>query len=160
MAIEVTIKQTEPRTVAFIAMRGSYDQIGTAFPRLYRWLAQKGYGFVGPPTGVYFNSPKDVAKEELTWELQCPIMNNVSLCKPDASGCGIKHVDSIEVATAIHIGPFNKVGATYEMLSEWVNSNGYCVAGPSQEVYLSDPAITPEAERITEVRLPIKRTGH
>ena len=157
MSIEVTVKQIEPRTVAFIPMKGSYDQIPATFPRLYGWVAKKGYGFFGPPIGVYYNNPEQVPPEELLWELQCPVGNHVVPCKPDVSGVGVKQVMGTEVASAIHQGPFDKVGETWSALFAWISQNGYDVSGPGEETYLTDPTNTPSEELMTEVRFPVKR---
>jgi len=157
MSVEVTLKLSESRTVAFISMKGPYDQIASTFPRLYGWVAKKGYGFFGPPIGVYYNAPQLVPPEELLWELQCPVGSHVAPCKPDASGVGVKQVAETEVASAMHVGPFDKIGQTWGALFEWISQNGYDVAGPAEEIYLTDPATTPPEELMTEVRFPVKR---
>jgi effector-binding domain-containing protein len=159
MPIEVTVKQSEPRTVAFIPMKGPYDQIAATFPRLYGWVAKKGYGFIGPPIGVYYNSPQEVPAEELLWELQCPVGNHIAACKPDVSGVGVKKVAETGVASTIHKGPFDKVGETWGALYAWASQNGYEIAGPGEEIYLSDPATSPPEELMTEVRFPIKSSA-
>lgn len=159
MSIEVTVKQSEPRTVAFILMKGPYDQIAGTFPRLYAWVAKKGYGFIGPPIGVYYNSPHQVPPEELLWEIQCPVSSHVALCKPDASGVGVKQVAESEVASTMHVGPYDKLGEVWGALFAWLSQNEYEVAGPGEETYLTDPATTPPEELLTEVRFPVKRKG-
>jgi len=57
MTIEVTIKKTEPMTVAFVSMKGPFTLIGEAFGKLYGWIGEKGHIPAGPPLGVYFNAP-------------------------------------------------------------------------------------------------------
>ena len=42
-AIKVTLKQTEPVTVAYPGMQGSISGIPAAFNRLYSWINEKGY---------------------------------------------------------------------------------------------------------------------
>ena len=51
--LQVTVRDTGPCTVAFIAMKGPYTQIGEAFGKLYGWIGEKGYIPAGPPSGVY-----------------------------------------------------------------------------------------------------------
>ncbi len=157
MAIEVTVKKTEPRTVAFVAMKGPYAKIAEAFPKLFGWIAEKGYVFAGPPLGVYFNAPGQVPDEELLWEVQCPIGGDVAPSGADEQGLGVKRVEGAEVASTMHKGPFDQVGATYGALVGWIMENGYEIAGPAEEVYLSEPEKTPPEELLTEVRFPVRK---
>ena len=157
MAIEVTIKKTEPRTVAFVAMKGPYAKIPEAFPRLFGWIAEKGYIPAGPPMGVYFNAPGQVPDEELLWEVQCPIGGEVAPSGPDEQGLGVKRVEGAEVASTMHKGPFDQVGATFGALAGWIMENGYEIAGAGEEIYLSDPEKTPPGELLTELRFPVRK---
>ncbi len=155
--IEVTIKKTEPRTVAFVAMKGPYAKIPEAFPRLFGWIAEKGYIPAGPPMGVYFNAPGQVPDEELLWEIQCPIGGEVAPSGPDKQGLGVKRVEGAEVAATMYKGPFDQVGATFGALVSWIMENGYEIAGPAEEIYLSEPEKTPPEELLTEVRFPVRK---
>ncbi len=155
--IEVQVKKTEPRTVAFVAMKGPYTQMGEAFGELLGWIAEKGFSPAGPPLGRFFNAPGQVADEELLWELQCPIGGEVSPSGPDERGVGVKRVEGAEVAATIHKGPFQEVGPTYGALVGWIMENGYEIAGPAEEVYLSEPGKAIPQEFLTEVRFPVMK---
>ena len=89
MAIEVTVKKTEPITVAFVSKKGPYSLISESFGRLYGWISEKGFVPAGPPVGVYFNAPGQVPDEELLWELRSPIAGDVAPSGPDEQGLGI-----------------------------------------------------------------------
>ena len=155
--IEVTIKKTEPRTVAFVSKKGPYTQIGEAFGKLFGWIMEKGYAPAGPPSGMYFNAPGQVPDEELLWELQCPIGGEISPSGPDERGLGVKRVEAAEVASTVHKGPFHEVGQTYGALVGWIMENGYEIVGPAEEIYLSEPEKTPPEELLTEVRFPVRK---
>ena len=155
--IEVTVKETEPVLVAFIAMKGPYTQISEAFGKLYGWIGQKGYIPAGPPSGSYFNVPGEVPDEELSWELRSPIAGDVAPSGPSMQGLGVKRLGRARVAAAIHKGPFDTVGATYEAMANWINENGYEIVGPADEVYLSNPQDTAPEELLTEVRFPVRK---
>jgi len=158
MAIEVTVKKTEPRTVAFVAMKGPYTKIPEAFPKLFGWLVgEKGYIPAGSPIGVYFNAPGEVPDEELLWEIQCPIGGDVAPSGPDERGLGVKWVEGAEVAATMYKGPYDQVAATWEALAGWIMENGYEIAGAGEEVYLSDPDKTPPEELITELRCVVRK---
>jgi len=157
MAIEVTIKKTEPMTVAFVSMKGPYSLIGETFGKLYGLIGEKGYVPAGPPVGVYFNAPGQVPDEELLWDLRSPIAGDIAPGGPDERGLGIKKVQAADVAATMHKGPYDQVGATYGALAGWIAENGYEIVGPSEEVYLSDPGKTAPDELLTEVRFPVRK---
>jgi len=157
MAIEVTVKKTEPMMVAFLSKKGPYTLIEEAFGRLYGRIAEKGYVPSGPPLGVYFNSPEQVPAEELQWELQSPIAGDVAPTGPDERGLGVKKVEGAEAASTMHKGPYEGMGSIYGALVGWIMENGYEIVGPATEVYLSNPAETPPEELLTEVRFPVRR---
>lgn len=157
MAIDVTVKKTEPMTVAFLSRKGPYTLIGESFGKLYSWIGEKGYAPSGPPLGVYFNSPEQVPAEELLWELQSPIGGDIAPSGPDERGIGVKRVEGTEVASTMYKGPYEEMGSVYGALVGWITGNGYEIVGPSTEVYLSNPAETPPGELLTEVRFPLRR---
>ncbi len=157
MAIEVTVKKTEPMTVAFVSMKGPYSLIGETFGKLYDWVGEKGHVPSGPPIGVYFNAPGQVPDAELLWELRSPIAGEVAQSGPDERGLGIKKVEELEVASTVHRGPFDQVGETYGALVGWIMENGYQIVGPGEEIYLTDPDKTPPQELLTEVCFPVKK---
>ena len=157
MAIDVTVKKTEPITVAFVSKKGPYSLISETFGTLYRWIGEKSFVPAGAPIGVYFNAPGQVPDEELLWELRSPIAGDVAPSGPDEQGLGVKKVEGAEVASTMHKGPHDQVGATYGALAGWIAENGYEIVGPSEEVYLSDPDKTPPEELLTEVRFPVRK---
>jgi len=156
-SIQVTVKKIEPMTVASLSMKGPYTQISEAFSKLYGWIAEKGYVPAGPPLGVYFNAPGQVPDSELLWEVRSPIVGDIHLSRPDERGVGVKRLKSTQVAATMHKGPFDELGKTYEALAAWIIENGYEIAGPAEEVYLSDPQKTRPEELLTEVRFPVRR---
>jgi len=158
MAIDVTVKKTEPMTVAFVSVKGPYRLISETFGKLYGWIGEKGYVPAGPPIGVYFNAPGQVPDEELLWELGSPIAGDITLSGPDERGLGTKRVEGgTEVAATMHKGPYDQAGATYGALAGWIAQNGYEIVGASEEIYLSDPGKTPPDELLTEVRFPVRK---
>jgi AraC family transcriptional regulator len=156
-SIEVTVKKTEPMTVAFISMKGPYTLISDAFGGLYGWIGKKGYIPAGPPLGVYFNAPEQVPANELLWEICSPIAGDVAPSGPDEKGLGLKKVEGARVASTIHKGPFAQVGHTIHALEAWIAANGYEIVGPYEEIYLTDPGKSTPEELLTEVRFPVRK---
>ena len=157
VALEVTLKKREPAVVAFISMKGPYSLIGEAFGRLRTWIAEQGYIPALPPVGVYLNSPKQAPPEELLWELQTPVVGDADPVKPDEQGCGFKQLEEATLATAEHCGPYDQARASFGALREWISENGYEIAGPPEEAYLSKVEESPPQDLLTEVRFPVRK---
>ena len=156
-SIEVTVKKTEPMTVAFISMKGPYSLISDAFGGLYGWIEKKGYIPTRPPLGVYFNAPEQVPAKDLLWEICSPITGDIAPSGPDEKGLGVKKVEGAEVASTMHKGPFKQVGNTIRALEAWIAANGYDIIGPYEEIYLTDPGKSTPKELLTEVRFPVRK---
>jgi len=157
MNAEAKIKKTVPMTVAFIAVKGPFSLINTAFGNLFTFIADNGFIPAGPPSRIYFNVPGQVPEQELKWELRAPIAGICDSSGPDERGLGFRCLEEITVASTIHRGPFCNIGDTYNKLTSWITSNGYQIAGPCEEVYLTEPGNTPLAELMTEVRFPVSK---
>jgi effector-binding domain-containing protein len=155
--IEVDLKTVESETVAYLGMEGSYAQIPEAMGRLYGWVAQHGLQPMGMPGAVYLTAPDEVPESEALWELQAALAGSPSPAPPDESGCGVRLNPALTVAFAMHRGPYETVGATYEQLAHWIVAEGYQMAGPPQELYLSDPNEVPPEEYLTEIRFPVTK---
>jgi effector-binding domain-containing protein len=59
---------------------------------------------------------------------------------------------------AVHVykGPYQGLPAIYPELAEWIRQSGYRGAESPREVYVSDPAVTPSGELVTEVIWPLR----
>jgi effector-binding domain-containing protein len=154
---EVGVKQTEPITVAYVARKGSFATIGEAMGALFGWIAQQGYTPAGPLRGTFYNAPGQVPEDELFWRICAPIAGDVAPFGPDAQGFGVKELEPHQVATIMHTGPFEEVGETYTALGGWIAENGYQIVGPSTEIWLSDPDVTPVADLLTEIQFPVAK---
>lgn len=155
--VETTVKKTLPMTVAFVVMKGSLSQINDAFGKMYTFVAEAGFIPAGPPSGIYFDALGQVSEKDLKWELRVPIAGICGPSGPDERGLGFKSLEEIEVASTIHRGPFSTIGDTYGSLTSWIADNGYQIAGPCEEVYLTEPGNTPPAEILTEVRFQVSK---
>ena len=154
-SIDVKIKDINPMTVAFINVKGDFNQIPMTFQKLYGWITQKGYKPVGPAIAVYHNIPGEVPDEQLSWELRSQLSGDIAEVGPDTEGLGVKSLDAVKMATTIYKGPYENIETVYTALNTWIVTNGYEVSGPVEELYLNDPTIAGE-EPLTEIRFPIR----
>ena len=156
-ATEIGVRQTEPATVAFIATKGLLAQAAECFGRLCAWIGQRGCVPSGPPSGVCFDLPGQLPEGEPRWELRSPTAGNVAESGPDEEGSGVKAVGPALVAPTVHRGPCEDEAGVHEALVAWVAQNGYQVAGPVEEVHLTDPSRTAPESLLKEVRFRIRK---
>lgn len=77
-----------------------------------------------------------------------------------ADGCG-EHISRLAPGLccfATHIGPYDDFTRCYSALMEWIENEGYTVAGPPFELYIKgcESNVAPN-EYVTEIYFPIKK---
>lgn len=151
------IKVADAQTVAYLTMAGPYTQTPEGYGRLYGWISQHGLVPSGMPRAVYLTMPPETPEEVAVWELWAPIAGNPPESEPDDAGVGVKHLAAMTVVSAMHKGPYETVGPTYEEMWAWIGGNGYQIAGPPMEIYFSDPNKVLPEEYLTEIQMPVMR---
>ncbi|CAB3666181.1 AraC family transcriptional regulator [Achromobacter pestifer] len=142
-------------TLAALAHRGSYQEIGSAFTRAF--MLATGQGLASPETigfGVYFDDPEQVPESQLRSLAGMPVA-------PDAAlGGELERFDIPAGRCAIltYTGPYNEMSKPYQwMFSEWLPASGMVPADfPMFEQYVNDPRTTPPAQLQTRICLPLK----
>jgi effector-binding domain-containing protein len=151
--------ETEPMTVACLAVEGAYDQLPASFGRLYEWLTSQGLVPAGMPRAVFLTDPSTLPTAQARWELRAPIEAGPAARGPDGQGLGVRHVPARTLATIIHKGPYDDAEKTYAHLTAWIARRGYRIVGPPEEAYLTDPADVPPEEYLTEISIPVAPAG-
>lgn len=149
--MEVIEKRIEEAKVAYIPHMGSYDKIPELMQEVGQWVMGKGLQMTGRVYGTYFNSPEDVAEENLQYEIGFSF-EGVAM---QEGKVGIKEIPEHTVLAAMHKGPYTKVGPVIHAVADYAVKNGYDIVGPVTEVYLNDPMEVPESELLTEVQFPV-----
>ena len=153
-----SIQNKKPGLVAYLPMRGPYDQMPESFGRLYGWIGEHGLKAAGAPTAVYYNIANDPTGVDAVWELQAPLRDEVAEAEPDESGVGVRTTPAMTVVSTIHKGPYDSVTPTYQSLWDWVDDNGYELSGPPMERYLNGPdEVSSPDEYLTEIIMPIEK---
>jgi AraC family transcriptional regulator len=151
----VYLKNTEPRLVATIKHQGPYDDIPGVVVKLMAGIEKGNHLQAGPMMIIYFNSPQNVSASELLWEVLIPVVNAEATGRDDMDKMGFKVFDPMFVAYAHHVGPYEKIGETFDKVFDWIEVNKYPLSGFPVEVYWSDPETTSPEKLVTEVWLPI-----
>ncbi len=156
-AITPMVKDTTPMMVAFVSMKGPYDQIPAAFGKLYGWIVEKGYQPDGPAMAVFYTVPGEVPEDQSLWELRSQLLGDVGPVGPNEQGLGVKRIEATRVVATLYKGPYDQIEGTYRALTDWVADNGYQIAGPYEELYFNDPSETSPEEALTEIRFPVRK---
>lgn len=154
---EAQIKPNGPLTVAFMKMRGPYDQAEEGYRLLYQWIHHYGLQPNGMPQAVYVTVPSVTPEEDAEWELWAPIAGGAGKTEPDEAGIGVRRIEADTIASTIHTGPYEELGEVHEQLAAWVAEQGYAIVGPPREVYHSGPEV-PAEQTVTEVQVPVERS--
>ena len=151
---EVAIKNAQAFAYCCIHHKGPYTSIEKIIGQLFSTMQGQGIPPGGAMIGVYYNSPLDVAPENLEWDIGFPCSAQASPIEPLE-----KRVwEFTRVASAIHVGPYEKTGETYIKIFEWMEANGFEQDGPILERYLDMPSQDTDPETLrSEIWVPIKK---
>jgi len=151
--MEIVEKKLGERQIAYITYTGPYDEIPVLMGEVVGFIMAKGLQMMGPPFGVYFNSPQEVPVEELLYEVGMPFAGEAE----EEGRVKIKTIPAQLVLSTIYKGPYSEAGMAIGALAEHAYKNNYEIIGPPIEIYLSDPNETPESELLTEMCFPVMK---
>ena len=149
--MEIVEKKLGKRQVAYVTYKGSYEEVPVLMGEIVGFIMAKGLSIMGPPFGVYFNSPQEVPVEELMYEVGMPFAGEAA----EEGRVKIKTMQEQLVLSTIYKGPYSECGMAFGALAEYAYKNGYEIIGPPMETYISDPNETPESELLTEMCFPV-----
>jgi effector-binding domain-containing protein len=152
---DVILKTIEPQHV--IAIREVVplpESVGTLLGESFMALGPRGIAPVGAPLGIFYD--EEFKPADLDVEIAIPVGPQVKESIPLDAGRqlatrtlpGLDHA-----ACIIHTGSYDNLTATYTAIARWIEANGYRIAGPSREVYLTAPG--DPAGQLTEIQYPV-----
>lgn len=153
--IMVSLKNVEPRALATMKHQGPFTEVPDVMAKLMAEVKKGDYLIAGPPMTMYFNSPQEVVAKDLLWEVWIPVVYPGKIGGREHDVLTFKALDALFVASTYHVGPYEKVGDTYEELFKWIQKNKYPITGNPVEVYWGDPENTPQDKLVTEIWMPI-----
>jgi len=143
---DVLRKELPDINVLTVKWQGPYSETGEAMGKVYR---AGGRHVAGPAFNLYYDGEY---KEIATVESCLPVKKRIN------SKLEFKSLKGGAFFTLIHIGPYEKIGASYAKIFEFIKDSGHSVSAPSREVYLKGPGLifkgNPE-KYITEIQIPI-----
>jgi len=149
--MEVKEKKMGKQQVAYIEYLGSYEEIPVLMGEVVGFIMAKGMQIIGPPFGVYYNSPQEVPIEKLKYEIGMPFVGNAE----EEGRIKIKNIPEQLFLSSIYSGSYSDCGMVIGSIAQYAYKNGYEMIGAPMEIYLSDPNEVPENELLTEVCIPV-----
>ena len=153
----VELKETPILTVAAVQGAGPFEEIGPVLTDLFRWVLSAGGKVASYPMALFPDIPGGPGLEEGRFEVCVPIEEDARI-RGDR-GVTISKLPAVTVAFARHYGSPDRIDGTYDLIRSWITENGLTVSGPCREVYLTNPMETDDADRVTEVQIPVERSG-
>jgi DNA-binding transcriptional MerR regulator len=132
------------------------ESVGALLGEACGAVMQSGQAFGGAPL-VIFHDP-EFKPENLDVEVVIPLPGPGGQAVPLDGGRQLAagRLGGVEAAACLlHAGPFDTIAQSYEALGQWIELNGYQIAGPPREVYLRAP--DDDGGALTEIQWPVAR---
>lgn len=146
-------RDLDPQPILYIQRELTFSSLqetmGECFGKLYGYGQSKGLAIVGQPIARYVKAGPGLWTVDFVMPLAAPAEGNGEMV------AGNLHAGP--VAYAMHNGPYEQLSETGAAIERWIKDNGYEVAGPPWESYVTDPASEPDpAKWRTDVFWPLK----
>lgn len=153
--MDVSIKQFEQMTVAFVRHTGPYRDVGIAWKKLCSdSQVRKMSGRESLAIGICYDDPDITEEYKIRYDACITVKDDF------VAGRGVakQKINGGEYAVLVHKGRFEDLLKSYRWIyGEWLPGSGREVeAGPSLEIYLTDPDRVAPEDMMTEIRIPLK----
>jgi len=153
---KVDLKRVEAMKVVAVEHQGPVREVGEAFSNLFSAFFRQGLMPAGLPLAVFFAEGEEPDLENMKYWACLPVAEEAEVEAP----LMYRELPAIEAASVQHQGPYDTMGEAYQALHEWIEQEGYTIAGPPREVYVVAPSPqTPvkPSDYVTEVQLPVTK---
>jgi effector-binding domain-containing protein len=141
-SVEARVQERRPYVAVrtTVPMDGIGAAMGPLFERLYGWLGAAGVAPAGMPWTRYLS----VGREEVELEVAAPVGADHP---PVTDGLIEGVLPAGEVATTLHVGPYDALPAAYAAIHAWLGAQGLGPSGAMWEVYENGPDSEPDPGR-------------
>ena len=122
--------------------------MGDAFGMLGKFIGENNVAVAGPALAIYH----DYSDKGVVMDIGLPVAAGA---KPGGE-IQLGETPSGKALKAVHHGPYDTLRDTYDALGKYMEENDIAMPPLSWEVYVSDPATTPEPELVTEIFMPVE----
>jgi len=151
---DVVIKKVDAvRAATLRDIIPSYPEQGHLWKELMAHVKEHGAKPSGPSFTLYHDEcyrEKDVDAEACQ-----PVTGEL----PETDRVKYRDVPGAEtMACLVHKGPYDGLPGAYQVLTKWIEANGYRIVGPDREVYLEGAWATDDPnEYVTEIMFPVEK---
>lgn len=139
-SFEVTTEKLPLQQTVAVRMKVTPEALptvmGAAYQKIMAYLNQVGAQPTGPAYCMYINWRTEKWRIELGIPVARPL--------PGAGEVAPSTLPSGEALTAVHIGPYDKLGDAWGALDAWANEHHIERGNHMWEVYLTDPEQVPD----------------
>ena len=155
-AYAVVLKHVEAQLVAGVeATIPTREEVNATFNRLfdevYAYTGRHGARPAGAPIALWHDS--EYPDRDMRVAAAAPIQELI----PAGDRVHVHTLPAAEMACVVHHGPFSGLGEAYHALMQWIEGNGYQIAGPNRELYLQYEREGDPAQYVTEIQFPVAR---
>lgn len=147
--VEIEVRDIQPVLVAGVRMQGRYSDCGRGFSLLGKRV---GRHIAGKPLCLYYDG--EYREDDANFEPCFPIRQIVQ-----AEGVDVRELPGTRCVVAIHRGPYESLGRSYQRALRYMKEHNLAVSLPTREVYLKGPGMifrgNPE-KYLTEIQLPVE----
>ncbi len=134
----------------------NYAALGNIMPALGDKVAKANPGLKCVEPAYCFNVYLDGEYRET--DIRVEICQAVVSRGKDGDGFVFKDIPAATVVSALHKGPYETLGDAYAYVIQWVEQNGYRIAGPVRESYIDGVWNKESAgDWLTEIQVPVEK---
>jgi effector-binding domain-containing protein len=151
---EVVLKKVDPQWVAAIhRVIPTYGDAGPVFREVFAHLAGHQVKPAGPQVAIFYDT--EFRERDVDVEVAIPVASST----PSSEHVAVRQLPGIDLAACVvYQGAYTTIGDAYTVLMQWIEANGYGIAGPNREVYLRGPDSGPiVSSYMTEVQFPVEK---
>ena len=150
---EVILRAVEARRVASVRETlPSYPEVGRLFGELRAYAERHG---LRPSAWISVWHDEEYKDEDADGEAAFVAEGPL----PEDGRVRESLLPAVEhMAATVHHGSFDTIGGAYAALLEWIEGNGYRVAGPNREIYLRGGE-QGNHDYVTEIQFPVEKAG-
>jgi DNA-binding transcriptional MerR regulator len=155
---EVVLKRVPPQLVAGVRevisnWEAVTPTLNRNFDAVLEYVEGHGGPFAGPALDIWYGMEQANGTNldvEAAAQIESPI--------PESERVKVHTLPSVEtMASTIHHGSFATLAQPHGAVMQWVEANGYRIAGPSREVYLQYERNGDQNQYITEIQYPVEK---
>ncbi|MGQ0529638.1 MAG: SRPBCC family protein [Panacagrimonas sp.] len=157
--IDIQLQQLGAQTIAYVSASSSTEPeviaraYAAAFERIGIAMSRDAVAASGPV--LVIGRRWDAEANRYEFDAAVPVPADIERFKTD-QGVRIGKTYAGLALRAVHQGAQSGLGPHLQALMAYKRAAGFVDNGSPWDVYVSDPAITPESERITETYVPVK----